>query len=66
MTNKFETAIKKALHDKIGCCEETLIITLVKPFPNTYEVYYYVPSLDRDEQTKKATILVSELLMHIF
>ena len=66
MTSKFEQALKKAIHDKIGCCEETLIVTLVTPQKHSYLVHFYIPSLDRHEQTKTAQILVSEMLMYLF
>jgi len=66
MTNKFELALKKAIHNKIGCCEETLLITFVRASTQSYTVYYYVPSLNRHDQTQTIEILVSEMLMYLF
>lgn len=65
MTPRFEKALKKAVHDKIGCCEETLIINQILAQEHSYLVLYYVPSLDRHEQSKTISVLLTEILMNL-
>ena len=65
MTQRFEKALRRSIHDKIGCCEETLLITQVYPQEHSYLVFYYVPSLDRNDQSKSIGILLTEVLMNL-
>jgi len=64
MTQRFENALRKTIHDKVGCCEETLIINKVVAQEHSYIVFFYVPSIDRHEQTKSVAVLLTEILIN--